>query len=151
MSGGRVVAVVGYSRRRDVRLHPVCAGRVAHAQRLATGSRAVILSGEAEVMRAAWTGPDVKLVCDPKARSTAENALNVAAAARELGAEELVVVTSRWHRARVRILLAAALRGSAVRLRVESSSGPRSPLLLGRELVCLALLPVQLGRVLSGA
>jgi hypothetical protein len=151
VTGGRVIAVVGYSRRRDAELHPVCAGRVAHAQRLAVDCRAVILSGEAEVMQAAWTGPDVQLICDPRARSTAENAVNVAAAVRELGADELVVVTSRWHRARVRILLAAALRGSGVRFRVESSSGPRPVLLLGRELVCLALVPFQLRRVLSRA
>ncbi len=144
----RVVAVLGYSRRRDRGLHRICAERLAHAQELADGARAVVLSGtpEAELMRAAWTGPEVELICDPDSRSTAQNAANIAAATRVLGAEELVVVTSRWHRARVRLLLARALRGSGIRLRVEAPSGRRPPLLLARELVCFALLPFQLGR-----
>lgn len=146
--GGRVVAVLGYSGRRDDGLHPVCAGRVVHAQDLAMGCRAVILSGEAEVMRAAWRGPELALICDGDSRSTAENAVNVAAAARELGVEEVVAVTSRWHRLRVRVLLATALRGSGIRSRVESRRGSRPPLLLARELAALALLPVQLARVL---
>lgn len=144
----RVVAVLGYSRRRDKELHRICAERLAHAQSLAAHAKAVVLSGtpEAELMRAAWAGPDVELICEPDSRSTAQNARNVAAAARTLGAEELVVVTSQWHRTRVRLLLAAALRGSGIRLTVEAPAGRRPPLLLARELVCLALLPFQLTR-----
>jgi uncharacterized SAM-binding protein YcdF (DUF218 family) len=147
----RVVAVLGYSSRRSEELHQVCAERLAHAQRVATGARAVILSGlpEAELMRAAWAGPDVTLVCDPEARSTAENAKNVAGAARALGAKELVVVTSGWHRARARILMHAALRDSGMLVSVEGTNGSRPVRLLARELVCFALLPLQLlwGRV----
>ena len=150
MTGGRVVVVVGYSRRRDSELHPVCAERLAHAQSLAGDARAVILSGcrEAELMRAAWRGPDTFVICDAKARTTAGNAANVAARARELGASELVVVTSRWHRTRVSLLMRAALRGSGIELSVEATDGAGPPLLRARELVCLALLPVQLVRVL---
>jgi len=144
----RVVAVLGYSHRRTGRLHAICADRLAHAQGIADGADAVIFSGfsEAEAMRTAWTGPDVALVCDLDARSTAANAANVAAAARELGAEELVVVTSHWHRARARFLFRQALRGSGIRLSVESPAGSRPRLLLARELVCFALLPAQLVR-----
>lgn len=144
----RVVAVLGYSQRRDRQLHRICAERLAHAQGLAEGALAVILSGtpEAELMRAAWTGPEVELICDPHSRSTAQNARNVAAAARKLGAEELVVVTSPWHRTRVRLLLGLALRGSGIRLTVEGPSGRRPPLLVVRELACFALLPFQLTR-----
>jgi DUF218 domain len=146
MTVKRVVAVLGYSRRRNGELHAICADRLAHAERLAEGARAVVFSGwsEAELMRSAWHGPKVLLVCEPEARSTAQNAANVAAAARALGAEELVVVTSAWHRARVRILVGAALRRSGIRLSIEGAEGPRPPLLLARELVCLALLPLQL-------
>jgi hypothetical protein len=150
MSGSeRVVAVLGYSRRRGAGLHPICARRLVHAERLAGGIRAVILSGlpEAELMRASWVGPDVELICDPKARSTAENAWNVASAARALGARELVVVTSRWHRARVRLLLWAALRGEPVRVVVEGADGPGHLLVRLRELACLAVLPIQLARL----
>ncbi len=152
--GGRVLAVLGYSGGRGARLHPICAERLAHAERLAPGARAIILSGwarrgapEAELMRAAWTGPAVRLICDPEARSTSDNAVNIAAAVRELGADELVVVTSRWHRARAQVLLRAAMRGSGVRLSVIAAGRSRPPLLLAREVVCLALLPFQLARV----
>jgi uncharacterized SAM-binding protein YcdF (DUF218 family) len=149
MTGGRVVAVVGYSRRRDSELHPVCAERLAHAQSLAGDAGAVILSGcrEAELMRAAWHGPDVLLVCDADAHNTADNAANVAARARELGAREVVVVTSRWHRARVSVLMRAALRGSGIGLSVEGTHGRWPPHLVARELACLVLLPFQLLRV----
>ena len=151
--GGRVVAVLGYSSRRDDGIHPICATRVAHAAELAGDADAVILSGwarrsrakpEAELMRAAWAGPDVPLVCDPDARTTADNAANVAATASALGADELVVVTSRWHRRRARILLQAALADEPMRLSLESPPGPRPPALLAREAACFVLLPLQL-------
>jgi uncharacterized SAM-binding protein YcdF (DUF218 family) len=144
----RVVAVLGYSHRRTGRLHPICAARLAHAQGIAEGASAVVFSGfsESELMRAAWEGPDVVLITDDEARSTAANAANIAAAARDLGAEELVVVTSRWHRARARILLRHALRGSGIRLSVESAEAWWPRLLLVREAACFALLPAQLLR-----
>lgn len=143
-----VIAVLGYSRRAaHTDLHPVCADRLAHAQTLALPEGTVILSGEADLMRAAWTGPDVVLVCDPDSRSTSDNARNVAAAARELGATEVVLVTSRWHGLRAGILFRAALRGSGIRLRLATANGRPPPVLAARELVCLALLPFQLVRL----
>jgi uncharacterized SAM-binding protein YcdF (DUF218 family) len=152
MRAGRLVAVFGYSRRRTGRLHGICADRLAYAQENAQGARAVVFSGwsEAEPMRAAWTGPDVQLICDALARSTADNAANVAALARELRAEELVVVTSPWHRTRARILVGAALRESGIRFSVEAAEGPRPSWLFARELVCLAFLPLQLRRARRG-
>lgn len=146
---GRVVAVLGYSRRRDVELHRICAERLAHAQTIATGSRAVLLSGmpEAELMRASWTGPSVELLADLKARSTVENAANIARTARALGADEVVAVTSRWHRARTWLLLKAALRRTGIQLSVETAEGSPPLFLLVRELACLAVFPVELGRV----
>jgi len=153
--GGRVLAVLGYSDGRGARLHPICAERLAHAERLAPGARAIILSGwarrsgspESELMRAAWAGPAVRLICDPEARSTSGNAVNIAAAVRALGAEELVVVTSPWHRPRAHVLLRAAMRGSGVRFSVVAGGRSRPPLLIAREVVCLALLPFQLARL----
>jgi uncharacterized SAM-binding protein YcdF (DUF218 family) len=150
MTGGRVVAVVGYSRRRNTELHPLCADRLRHAQQLAAGARAVILSGcpEAELMQAAWAGPEIPLICDTAARTTAGNAVNVAARARELGADHVMVVTSSWHAPRVRLLMKAALRGSGITISVEGTNGPRPKLLIARELACLALLPVQIATVI---
>lgn len=151
-SGGRVVAILGYSTRRSSGLHPICAARLAHGEGLARDAIAVVLSGwargrrgesEAELMRAAWNGPEVPLVCDADARSTAENAASVAAAAVCLGAGEVVVVTSRWHRRRAGILVRAALEGTGARISVAAASGSGRPWLLARELGCLALLPAQ--------
>jgi hypothetical protein len=149
MTDHEVLAVVGYSRRGATELHPLCTGRLRHAEQLANGAQAVILSGRAEsdLMKAAWSGPDVPLFCDD-ARTTAENAAHVAAKASELGATRLVVVTSRWHRLRVWLLMRTALRGSGIELSVQTTDGPRPPLLLARELACLVLLPLQLPRVL---
>ncbi len=152
----RVVAVLGYSGRDAARLHPICASRLAHAQQLAGDGHAVILSGwarrpaatsEAELMRDAWAEPGAQLVCDRTARSTADNAANVVAAADALGASELVVVTSRWHGLRARILFRAAVRGRPVRLTVEGARGPRPPVVVAREAVCLVLVPFQLLRL----
>ena len=150
MTAGRVVGVLGYSRRRTGDLHPICADRLAHAQELAEGARAVVLSGysEAEAMRSAWSGPDVPLICDSEARSTAQNVANIAATARELDVQEVVVVTSPWHRRRAGLLASTALRDSGIRLSVETAKGPRPRILLARELACWALLPLQLRRAL---
>jgi uncharacterized SAM-binding protein YcdF (DUF218 family) len=147
----RVVAVLGSSRGGGDRLHPICAERLEHAQTLAEGAYAVILSGlpEAELMRASWSGPEVRLVVDADARHTAENARNIAEDAKELGADELVVVTSPWHRRRVAILMRAALQGSGIAVSVEAPEGPRPTLLLAREAACFAVLPVQLARTKS--
>jgi hypothetical protein len=152
MTAERVVAVLGYSHRRTGRLHPIGADRLARAQGVAEGAQAVVFSGfsEAVPMRGAWTGPEVLLVCDSEARHTADNAANVAAVVRKMGAQELVVVTSPWHRRRARILFGAALRGSGIRLSIETAEGPRPSWLLGRELVCLALVPLQLRRARRG-
>ncbi len=155
-SSRRVVAVLGYSGRDPARLHPICASRLAHARELAGDGHAVILSGwarhpagrsEAELMRDAWAEPGAQLVCDRTARSTADNATNVVAAAHTLGASELVVVTSRWHRRRARILFRSAVRGRQVRLTVEGARGPSPPAVVAREAVCLVLVPFQLLRL----
>ena len=137
----RLVAVLGYSRRRFDGIHDVCADRLRHAEQLDADT--VLLSGEAELMHAAWRGPDVALVSDGTARNTRQNAVGVAEVAGRLGATEVVVVTSRWHAFRARVLVRAALRGQGIPVR-SSSPSSRLPLaLLVRELACLAMLPYQ--------
>jgi uncharacterized SAM-binding protein YcdF (DUF218 family) len=149
----RVVAVLGYSVRRRNGLDPVCLARLRHAETLAAD--AVVLSGsgrgrvdgaEAELMRDAWQGPDVRLVCDTAARNTAQNAAGIAAIARDLSADEVVVVTSHWHAPRTWLLVRAALARSGVRVRVSSPPGPYRPRLLAREVGCAAMLPYHLLR-----
>ena len=136
----RLVAVLGYSGRRKRELHALCEARVRHAESLEAD--AVLLSGEAELMQGAWRGREVEL--DPRARNTRENARGVAEAARRLGADEVVVVTSAWHAFRARTLVRAALRDPAVEVRSSSPPGPRPARQLVRELACLVALPVQL-------
>jgi uncharacterized SAM-binding protein YcdF (DUF218 family) len=147
----RLVAVLGYSSRRGGALHPVCAARLRAAESVAEGADAVVLSGwarrphhpsEAELMVAAWHGPDVHLVPDGDARTTAGNARGVARAAREAGATKVVAVTSSWHRRRARALLRAAL-GSDVELELVASAGRDGLGLRARELACLVALPLQ--------
>ncbi len=155
----RLVAVLGYSARRSDGLHAVCAERLRHAQELASEDDTVLLSGwarrrngagEAELMRSAWNGADVRLIADPTARNTRENAARVAESARRLGATEIVVVTSRWHAFRARTLLRAALRESGVPVQTSSPAGRAPVRLVVRELVCLAGLPFHLIRLRAG-
>jgi uncharacterized SAM-binding protein YcdF (DUF218 family) len=136
----RLVAVLGYSGRRKEELHAVCEARVRHAESLEAD--AVLLSGEAELMHGAWRGRRVEL--DPRARNTRENARGVADAARRLGADEVVVVTSGWHAFRARTLVRAALHDRGVEVTSSSPPGPRPARLLAREVACLAVLPLQL-------
>ena len=148
-----LVAVLGYSARRDDALHDVCARRLRHAEQLVGTADAVLLSGwgrrrngagEAELMRAAWNGGDVPLLIDEKSQSTVENATGVAAAARQLDATEVTVVTSRWHAFRARALVRKALPG--VEVRTSSPPGRPPVLLLAREAACVIALPYQLLR-----
>jgi uncharacterized SAM-binding protein YcdF (DUF218 family) len=150
----RLVAVLGYSGRRHHGLHDVCAERLRHAEQVAAHGDTVLLSGwarhrngtgEAELMREAWRGADVQLVSDGTARNTRENALGVATAAREFGAEEVVVVTSGWHARRARTLLQAA--DPTLSVRTWSPPGPWPLRLIARELVCLVALPYHLARL----
>ena len=140
----RLVAVLGYSQRADEQLHAICAARVRHAETIVRDGDAVLLSGEAELMHGHWRTGEVLL--DPHARNTRENALGVAKAAREVGAHEVVIVTSSWHAPRARALVRTALRRE---LPVASSSpGEGLPAkLVARELLLLAALPLQLAFV----
>ena len=150
----RLVAVLGYSDRGSNGLHEVCANRLRHAEQLVAKDDAVLLSGwsrrrgsssEAELMRRAWNGGEVRLIEDTTARTTAGNAASVAEAARRLDATEVTVVTSRWHTFRARALVRAALPRVPVR---TSAPAGRSPIaLLARELACIAVLPYHLIRI----
>jgi uncharacterized SAM-binding protein YcdF (DUF218 family) len=152
----RLVAVLGYSARRSDGLHAVCAARLRHAEQLAAGADTVLLSGwarrrngagEAELMRSAWKGAEVRLISETTARNTRENAARVAETARRLGASEIVVVTSRWHAFRAQTLVRAALQQPSVSVRSSSPPGRKPAALLARELVCLAALPYHLVRL----
>ena len=143
----RLVVVLGYSAWRGAGLHPVCEARVAAATELAAPDDAVLLSGrsEAELMREAWPGGPGRVVCDDEARVTAETAAHVARVARELGADEVLAVTSWWHCRRTGVLFRSALAGSGIE--VQTVGAPRwSGRLLLREAAAYAVLPLHLRR-----
>lgn len=154
----RLIVVLGYSDGRSQELHPICAARLEHAARLAGADDVILLSGwsrrsgnlpEAELMRRAWRGPGAALLSDPDARHTAQNAANAAAHARELGAREVVVVTSSWHRARARALFRRLVPG--VRVTVVGARTPGSPRNYVRELAVFPLVPFQVRAIRRGA
>lgn len=158
MSPGRVVAVLGFSGRRGGGLHPVCAARVRRAAELARADDVVLLSGwartrgarsEAELMRREWRGPAARILLDDGARHTAENAVHAARAARELGAAEVLVVTSRWHAPRAALFFRWYLRGTGVDVRVASVRGPLAPGPVAREAAVWPLVPAQIARTPS--
>ena len=144
----RLVAVLGYSTRRGDELHPVALDRLRAAERVAAeGADAVLLSGwsrrrhrlaEGELMRSAWAGPDVPLLVDADARTTAGNARAVEVAVRRTGATEVVVVTSSWHARRARHLVRGALPPH-VDVHVATPARTRPPRLIARELALYLL------------
>ena len=126
----RLVAVLGYSDASTAELHPVCGARLERAAEEARADDIVLFSGwargrstspEADLMAACWSTPTRAQLVDREARTTLGNAVAVARAARQLGADEVVVVTSRWHASRAAVLVRAALTGSGARLRVVSA------------------------------
>jgi uncharacterized SAM-binding protein YcdF (DUF218 family) len=153
-SARRLIVVLGYSAGRSGELHPICAARLEHAAGLVADGDVVLLSGwsrhpgrpaEAELMQRAWPGAAGALISDPDARITAENAANAAAHARELGVEEVVVITSSWHRVRARVLFRSLLPD--VRLTVVGARTPGSPRHYAREAAVFPLVPIQLRMV----
>jgi uncharacterized SAM-binding protein YcdF (DUF218 family) len=146
----RLVAVLGYSAWRGAGLHPVCAARVAAAAELASEDDTVLLTGqpEAELMREAWLGPQ-HVLCDHHARVTVDSVAHLARLARELGAAEVVAVTSWWHCRRTGLLLRRALRGSGIAVRTVGAPSWSGRLLV-REAAAFAVLPLHLRRLESG-
>jgi uncharacterized SAM-binding protein YcdF (DUF218 family) len=80
---------------------------------------------------------------------TVDSVAHVARLARELGAVEVVAVTSWWHCRRTRLLLDRALRGSGIAVRTVGARSWNGRLLL-REAAALVVLPFHLRRVEEG-
>jgi uncharacterized SAM-binding protein YcdF (DUF218 family) len=144
----RLVAVLGYSVWRGAGLHPVCRARVAAAAEIASEEDTILFTGrpEAELMREAWPAGRKHLLCDDHARVTVDSAAHVASLARELGADEVVVVTSWWHCRRAGVLFRRALRGSDIAVRTVGAPSWSGRLLL-REAGAFAVLPLHLRRL----
>jgi uncharacterized SAM-binding protein YcdF (DUF218 family) len=148
----RLVAVLGYSEGSVDELHPVCAARLERAAAVTKPGDVVLFSGwarhgataaEAERMARAWAGPpDARFLLDRGARTTAGNTIGIARAARTLGVEEVVLVTSSWHGRRAHALARAALARARVRVQLETTDEPRTRGVALRELACWSTVPV---------
>lgn len=146
----RLVAILGYSDGSTSELHAVCAARLERGRAEASPEDVILFSGwargaspqaEADLMAASWTGPGRMRIVDRHARTTLGNALAVARAAHRVGADEVVLVTSRWHARRAATLARAAL-GSQTRLRVAATDEPLSAKRGAREAGAWLVLPV---------
>jgi DUF218 domain len=131
---GEVVVVPGTARtvHGTHRLTAESFGRLRRAERIASRRpvRALILSGwngrdghgssEAAQLLDAWRGPEVPVVLDEAARTTAENALWSAALAAALGDVPRLRMITAWVSApRLWLATRAALRGTGIRLRLS--------------------------------
>lgn len=130
MTTTRLVAVFGYSDGTTAGLHPIAAARLARAAAEARPDDVILFSGwargsapaaEAELMANAWTTPTRGRLVDRGARTTLGNAIGVARAARRVGADEVVLVTSRWHARRAATLVRASLLGTRTTARVVTA------------------------------
>ncbi len=147
----RLVAVLGYSDSTTADLHPVCAARLACAAAQASMDDVVLFSGwarrsssasEADLMARMWTTPARTRLVDRRARTTLGNAIGVARAVRIVGADEVVLVTSRWHARRAGVLVRAALASSGARLRVVATDERVTPRRGLREAASWTLVPL---------
>jgi uncharacterized SAM-binding protein YcdF (DUF218 family) len=151
VSQARLIAVCGYSSRGGEGLHEICARRLRRAEREAREDDVVLLTGwargrraasEAELMARFWTAPCRRVVVDPHARSTISNMAAAASVAREIGARQVVLVTSGWHSGRASALLRAALRGSGTTVEVAATDERPSLQARCRELGCWIFVPL---------
>jgi uncharacterized SAM-binding protein YcdF (DUF218 family) len=158
VSGLRLIAVLGYSEGGE-QLHEICELRLGRAEREATTDDVVLLSGwardrsarsEAELMAQSWTVPCRRLVLDSSAHSTLANVAGAAALARELGAGEVVLVTSRWHARRAGALLRCAL-GREIAITVATTDERPSLRARVRELVCRSQVPLARAGLIGAA
>ncbi len=94
-------------------------------------------------MRDAWGGPDVDLVVEPTARSTAENAARTLPLLLERAVGEALVVCAPSHLVRARLLFSTIYRGSG--LDVAFRVARQAPTLrsIGWEIAAFPLFPAQ--------
>lgn len=129
------LVVLGSSRRDRTGMYSIshaCRRVVTHAARLAEARvpQAVVFSGwapdggtpEAEQMHALWRGPEVEVVLEPTASTTAENAARTLPLVLERGIDQVVVVCQPLHLYRARWLFRRLYSAAGIE---PSFSAPR--------------------------
>jgi uncharacterized SAM-binding protein YcdF (DUF218 family) len=135
------VVVLGHGRDR---MSGRCLRLVREAETIA--SDVVVFTGraEAEQMRDAWRGPDVELVVEPTARSTAENATRTLPLLLDRGVTRAVVVCAPPHLLRTALFFRTLYRGRGIDVRLHAARLLPTPRAVAWELAALPLVPVQL-------
>lgn len=136
------------------RITDSCRALVAEAERLAREHRpvAVVLSGwspaggptEAEQMRDAWAGPDVELVLEQTATSTAENAARSLPPLLARGVDRVFVVTAPVHRHRARYFFRRLYRPRGIEVVIVTARIATSVRALAWELAATSIRKSQL-------
>jgi uncharacterized SAM-binding protein YcdF (DUF218 family) len=131
-----------------------CMRLVLEAEELVStaGADVVVFSGwsptggrsEAEQMRDAWHGPDVELVVEPTATSTAENAVRTLPLLLDRQVGAAVVVCAPPHLVRTRLFFRRLYRGSGVELSFRAAHLVPTVRSVVWELLAFPFLPVQL-------
>jgi uncharacterized SAM-binding protein YcdF (DUF218 family) len=156
VDGGVAIVVPGHGgigRDGVHRISPIGLGLVAEAGRLAERLEPglVVLTGwsssngvsEAEQMRDAWHGPDVELVVETTARTTAENASRTLPVLLEHDMKAAVVVCTPLHLLRVRLSFGFLYRRSGIAVRYHVARVRPTAGAFAWEVAALPLLPVQ--------
>jgi uncharacterized SAM-binding protein YcdF (DUF218 family) len=99
---------------------------------------------EAEQMRLAWAGPDVELVAEPTARTTAENASRSLALLLEHEIEAAIVVCTPLHLPRARLFFGRLYRANGLQVSFRVARVRPSVRAAVWELSALPLVPFQL-------
>lgn len=107
------------------------------AERLARDGDVVVFSGldEAEHMRSIWRGPEVELVVEHSARSTAENAARTLPLLLERGVLDALVVCAPAHLVRARWIFGRIYGSAGIAVRFRAGRVWPTPGALAWELV----------------
>ena len=136
------------------RISRACRRSVAEAGRLAVqlDASVVVFSGwspnggpsEAAQMRALWRGPQLELVTEEAASTTAENASRTLPLLLERGVTEAVVICAPLHFFRARWMFRRVYRARGIKVRVRAVPVAPAPSALAWELGALAVAPRQI-------
>jgi uncharacterized SAM-binding protein YcdF (DUF218 family) len=131
------------------RISRSCLRLVAEAERVAarTAPQLVVFSGwerEAEQMRAAWRGPEVELVLEETASTTAENAARTLPLLRDRGIERAVVLCTPAHLFRVRWFFRQLYGAHGIATSFRVARVAPTPAALAWEVAALSVLARQL-------
>lgn len=139
------------------RISRACRRLVAEAEREAVrvGARIVVFTGwspgdgpsEAVQMRELWRGPDVELVVEETASSTAENAARTLPLLRAHDVSDAIVVCAPLHLLRARLIFRNVFGRHGIDVRFRAARVAPTPGALVWELGALTAMPRQLRAV----